>query len=67
MQTIVICCEFRITIMRDVRVTVFDIAIPLNAKLQSYIEHDNILPLGMQRIAFLLKAKVLPIALTVWH
>ena len=49
--------------MRNVRVTVLAIAIPLKFKTAKDIEHDYNLFLGTKSIAISLKAQVLPIAL----
>ena len=50
--------------MRNVRVTVLAIAIPLKSKTAKDIEHDYNLFLGTKSIiAISLKAQVLPIAL----
>ena len=54
-----------IKIMRNVRVTVLAIAIPLKSKTAKDIEHGYKLFLGTKSIAISLKAQVLPIALIV--
>ena len=46
-------------VMSNVRVTVFDIAIPVKSKIANNIEHDYNLPLGIQSIAFSLSQDLL--------